>query len=402
MSMAKSGALALLPLVAAFCLNGFRGGAVAEEPAVSPPFEAAARVRVQFIEHSLLASDVRRVEFGAPMPIIPYKTRLDILALYPQAQARRMTLEGIVSTTWMPEKDDKGFLLLKKSGDAYTAAASFPVEGYYPIVVRDGEERVEFPTNSGRFAAPSLVWECLCDIIEASQSDAAALSTKWNQRLQDESVETMLVALVFLLQAPTAAPDWDALFKRLAPSPSGGPLNEAAPMLARLIPDEQADALADLFLAALQQGVLPLGPQAYADGLITLAMRKHPPARLEAINRLLLREYADPSGNQRLIQRFQQIAPALRECLDADINEFLGQMLTEPWRFPCMRTRGDLEELWQVMAKRNHEGLAPWLRDFLKQPTAEFLRLPINPLDMQQLMTLARQLLTVPTTDESS
>ena len=352
--------------------------------------DVIALVEVRSIEHGLLQSDVRRVEYGAPSPVVPYKTYLSVRRVYPSVQLHRLQLEGITISSWMPDEGDRGIIALRANNGEYAPAGSFPSDGYLPETTMDGEARIEFPPTSGNHAQATVVWEYLCDRIDLDRDvDAPETSAKWEARLTADAPETRLLALAYLLQTRHYAPNWRVILEREHDERN---LEMMVAVLSRMTPESRIAAAFNAFGMRISDINRPADAAMLAQNLLYMALHHPEQDRINALNRLFLIEYGPAENRQRLVHAFAQLEPWLDELKIEERDALLGQMLTEPWRFPFISGYDDIERLWKGLVARDHPAIQPYLRDFIKRPLQEFLRTPVNPQELQQLIDLAHQL----------
>ncbi len=352
--------------------------------------DAIALVEVRSIEHGLLQSDVRRVEYGAPSPVVPYKTYLSVRRVYPSVQLHRLQLEGITISSWMPDEGDRGVIALRANNGEYEPAGVFPSDGYLPRTIINGEERIEFPPASGNHAPETVVWEYLCDRIDLGRdANATEINAKWEARLTADTPETRLLALAYLLQVRHFTPDWQAF---LETEHDERHLEKTVAVLSQLVPEHQAAGAFKALATRINTLSRPEDAAMLSQNMLHMALRHPDQKRVNALNRLFLLEYGPVENRQRLIHTFAQLDPWLDELKREERERLLEQMLTEPWRFPFISGYDDIEKLWKALAAREHPALQSYLRDFIKRPLPEFLRTPVNPQEIQQLIDLAHQL----------
>lgn len=363
-------------------------------------FDALAYVRVQDIEHSLRASDVRRVEHGAPPPLVPYSARLVVLRTYPEIKLPRLLLEGLVAGTWLPEAETTGILLVAQSGREYVPAGTFPMHGYLPEQVVDGARKIEFPPGSGLLVPFDRVWDCLCSLhgLQSAPPPAAKLE-EYRGLLLSNEVETSLAGLFFLLKAPGDNVDWDALGARLTPAGHGAaaslPMETVSILLAEYASAESARPALEMVLGLLSRDDMRAFRKGTAGACFRLALRASGTDQAQLLETLLTREWDGPGGQESLAGDFAAIEPVLLN-LKGEQNDYLvARMLREPSRFPVLRKPPALGAFWKLLDARKHPALPDYLRSFLDQPSPSFLGLSLEPDELAYLVRLAKSIVNV-------
>lgn len=359
-------------------------------------FDAVAYVRIDGMEDSLRASDVRRVEHGAPPPLVPYKARLSVQRTCPNVNLYRLILEGLIAGTWLPEEDTTGILLVAQSGKDYVPAGAFPIEVYLPEQEVDGVRKIEFPPKSGILVPFDQAWDCLCDIQAMGTGPAGAeVLEKYRGLYLSDTVDSQAVGLFFLLKSPGNNVPWDALAERLSAagdSPKSLPPEKVLNLLADYASAENAGPALQTVLAVLPgHGRQPEG-ESLADVCLLLALRGGGTDQAQMLETVLTREWDGPRGREALVGEFVPVAPVL-ENLKGESNELLlGRMLREPTRFPALRKAADLGTFWKLLELRKHAGLPGYLRSFLQQPSPSFLGISAEPDELSYLSRLAKDI----------
>ena len=375
-------------------------GGATEAP---PPYESfaaqfgvVAQVRVLSIDHTLRASDVRRVDHGAPPPLIPYKVRLQVIRTHPKVELYRFTLEGITNSTWMPTPNDTGIIVLERAGQNYEPAATFPGSSFLVEQSKDGHQAVEFPPQSGCLLAYGRVWECLCDLLDArSDGLTEEQNTKWNHTLTKGRIEEIPMALFFLLNAPGTDIPWESLFNRLTmPADGNGqspPWEPVLQVLGAYASGKNASDAVGLIrdLAAARSG----RTHDFARVAMQVAARSPETSRVNLYSDLFSHEYDTRKGREGLITDFESLEPVLPLLANEEGRQLLARMLHEPARYPALRTAKSLEAFWIFLSKNQSEALLPYLEAFIATPTRETLGLQLEDAALIQLEALARALL---------
>lgn len=364
-------------------------------------FEVVARVKVRNIEHSLLSSDVRRVEHGAPIPVVPYKIWLDINDIYPKIKIPRLVFEGIANTVWMPEKDALGIVLLHQEGTKYVPVADFPGNCYFAQNPREGGEVAAFPPGVQESAPADLVWRCLCDLLDSRQHPPAKESLAfWENLAYQDAAPSALIALFYLLHIPQFQIEWNLLTSRMIsthptaePSkPALLPFCETTQILAAYVREESVYQVFEILLKTAPH-IRAVDAGCLATELISLIERMPPEKQSNALNQLFPVKYSKGTDTPYLIHSFAQVETLFSAGKCAARDDLLAQMVTEPQHFPCIAAREDFESLWNIAANRKIAALYPCLREFIKRPTAEYLHAVLNLQELQTLMQLASRIL---------
>lgn len=371
-------------------------GAQARGQATFPgTFDAVAHIRVDDMEHSLRASDVRRVEHGAPPPLVPYKARLSVQRTCPDVKLYRLLLEGLIAGTWLPQEDSTGILLVVQSGREYVPAGAFPIEAFLPEQEVDGVRKVEFPPKSGILVPFDQAWDCLCSLQAMGTGAAAAdVLEKYRGLFLSDTVESQAVGLFLLLKAPGSNVPWDALAARLSAEVNAESLSleDCLNLLADYASAENAGPALETVLAALPGSAKKPAGKFLADACLRLALRGAGTNQAQLLETVLTREWDGPRGREALAGEFAAVSPVL-ETLKGESNELLlGRMLREPARFPALREAADLGTFWKLLELRKHAGLPGYLRSFLQQPSPSFLGISAEPDEMAYLSRLAKDI----------
>lgn len=366
-----------------------------ETPEIIPVgYDAVAEVHITAIQHSLRASDARRVEFGAAPPLIPYKAQLIVQRTCPKIRLPRIRLEGIASTSWMPENDSRGILLLTRSGEDYLPAAPFPCRGFLPERDCDGERKIEFPPESGCLAPYPRVWECLCDLQSAQTATLPAARLEgWRKIFRENAPEEALVALFFLLNTPGNTPSIEMLSARLSPAVEGGPvplpLIPAVQLFAAFLEADTISPVLEMMLKAAPDADTCRNMEGLAGACLDLADRAPETDRIALLETVFTREWEHAGRKMALINTIRSVEPFLATEEDGALDPLLTKMLQEPARFPALRHYDDVALFWRLLDKRSHPGLPGYLRRFMDQPTAEFLGIPLTATAVNDLVGLA-------------
>lgn len=361
-------------------------------------YDVVARVQINIIEHSLRASDARRIQYGAAPPLVPYKAELAVRQTCPQVKLPRLRLEGIVATGWMPEVESRGLLLLTESGGKYLPAAPFPCQGYLPEIEQDGVSKIDFPPASGCLVPASLVWECLCDVRSARAGTLPPERVEtWRLMFQEHGEEDALTALYFLLNVPGDLLSFESLSMRFASSGTESP----APLSPAPVVQQLAAFLVSEQAATALQLALDAAPRVPADALakyawhsLALAGRAPVQERAALYEAVFAREWEQENGAKvALIPGFDENEALFIAGLEKETGiPLLTRMLEEPSRFPALRRQPDLARFWKLLSEGSHPGLADYLRRFLADPTPAFLGIPITASAVQELAGLAQRL----------
>jgi len=370
-------------------------GFVGPEAVIPASYDVAARVQITTITHSLRASDARRIQYGAPPPLVPYKVELAVHQTCPQVKLPRLRFEGIVATGWMPEIESRGILLLTESGSGYQPVAPFPCQGYLPEIEQDGISKIDFPPTSGYLVPASLVWECLCDLRSARAGTLPAdRLEKWHGVFGGPGKEEAVAALFLLLNAPGSSLSMEALSARLAGMEGQAPLppGPAVQLLAAFLPAEQAGAAVKL--------ALDTAPHISADAMATfasncLALAGRAPAeeQVALFDAVFARKWKQETGAETALIPEVSVIEAHAAVLEPKTAvPLLTRMLEEPSRFPALHRQPNLAHFWKLLSERAHPGLQDYLHRFLAQPTAVFLGIPMTAAAVEELVQIAKTL----------
>lgn len=366
-----------------------------------------ARCEVRQITHGLLLSDVRRVESGAPVPVIPYRVTLDLLQAHPRRPVNRLQLESIVITTWMPSENDRGIISLQGQGREYYPSGIFPTEGYLPEKHVNGEKVIEFPPDSGNMASADWVWECLCDLLDSRldsrDAESAATQEKWTKRLLESGLSGSIVALQYLLRGPETMPALDAVMDKLPAMIQEvsekqdlvDPFNNCIlKPLARQASEEQAKAAYDTLMDYVSTPEFKAKTWT-AEVLAELACRKPSGERVQALRTLLGFEFSDGTTKRRLISSISSLTPAFRNNKGDDLLAFQETMLRTPQEFAILLSAEELALYWELLAEIHHPVLREYLIGFLKSPTPAYLEISAAPPAIESLKQKAEKLIAV-------
>ena len=357
-------------------------------------FDAVAYVHIDDMENSLRASDVRRVEHGAP-PLVPQGTA-QRAAYLPGSASLPAALEGLIAGTWLPEDDTTGILLVAQSGKEYVPAGAFPIEVYLPEQEVDGVRKIEFPPKSGILVPFDQAWDCLCSIqaMGTGPADADVLE-KYRGLFLSKTADSQAVGLFFLLKSPGNNVPWDALAERLSATgdnPQSLPLERVLNLLADYASAENAGPALQTVLTALPGNGRQPAAASLADVCLRLALRGGGTTQAQMLETVLTREWDGPQGREALVGEFAPVALVL-ENLKGESNELLlGRMLREPARFPALRKAADLGTFWKLLELRKHAGLPGYLRSFLQQPSPTFLGISVELDELSYLSRLAKDI----------
>ncbi len=399
--------LIILPVL---CVSGQESHGVKTEPQAGilpTAYDVIAEVRITNIQHSLRASDARRVEYGAPPPLIPYKALLEVRRTYPKIRLYRLVLEGLAATGWMPEQNMGGILLLTRSGDNYIPAAPFPLEGFLPEQEINGEAGIEYPSGSGVRIPVAHVWECLSDLLDARTTPpAAALVEKWRRVFLEGEPQAALASLLFLLCAPGDTLSCEMLSARLAPGSGDGPASlpfvPAVQILAASVSPEKAASILELVLDTAPEAVMPDTIPVLAAACISFVSRVPEDQRAASLEKLLACEWERNGFKEALINTIAPVESLLLATGDQAHMLLLGRMLKAPSHFPFLRRHDALEVFWKLLDRQSHPELKPYLQRFLEKPTSEFLGIPLATQDLQSLVSLAKRMTDITSTAGTS
>lgn len=357
-------------------------------------FDAIAQVKVQQISHTLRSSDVRRMEQGAPPPLIPYKVLMIVKQSVPETGLRRLIFDGLTTTTWMPDEESAGILLLVSDGGKFYPADRFPTENFLLERVVDGQRLVDFPPGKGVPVPFTLAWNCLCDLLNARETPASPEHIEnYTRFLLDGGPDKMATGLFFLVQVSGADLPWTALGRRLSLAGKSSletlPLNSALNILAAYAQPGQANPALEMMLTVLPGQEAPVDWEQTARACLELATRATEAEQAFLLENVLTREYDLPGGRQALVQDLAP-AEAILAGLEGEANTaLLTRMLREPARFPILRNAKTLGAFWKLLDGRKHPGLSAYLQVFLQQPSAALPGLQLTQAEVQELVHVA-------------
>lgn len=359
------------------------------EPSTMPTvhFTVVARVSVQTIDHPLRSSDVRRVEYGAPTPIIPYKVRLKLIKSCPPVPVNRFEFEGITRTLWMPNKDDEGIILLVPKDKSYGPSDEFPTPAFLPIEQNNGTKVVAFPYQNGRRIPMGNVWECLCDLVETrNRGPKTDINQKWATRLESKNPEEFLLALYFLLNVPGAHINWDILGSHLAATSSQGELfAQITAVIAQYATAENAAPALQALLTTVAAMPIQIEVPLFLNQCLSLVTRAPQDQQINLLNRVFNAEVQLKGKKQTLVENFASIKHALAMFNDEVSDQVLVNMLYHPANYAPLRIVSELYFLWEHMATWEATVTQSFLKQFLEVPTSEFVGLSLNDADREYL-----------------
>lgn len=357
-------------------------------------FDAIAHVKVQQISHTLRPSDVRRIEQGAPPPLIPYKVLMLVKQSAPETGLHRLIFDGLTTATWMPDQESTGILLLVSEGGEFYPADNFPTGNFLPERVVDGQRLVEFPPESGVQVPFTLAWDCLRDLLNTRKTPASPESIEnYTRFLLDGGPDKMATGLFFLVQDSTADLPWTELGRRLSLAGKSHletlPLASVVNMLAAYAQPEQASPALEMVLTVLPGEETPLDWEQTGRVCLELAARATKAEQAFLLENVLTCEYDLPGGKQALVQDLAP-AEAVLAGLEGEANTaLLTRMLREPARFPALRNAETLGAFWKLLDGRKHPGLPAYLQVFLQQPSAALPGIHLTEAEVQKLVQIA-------------
>lgn len=357
-------------------------------------FDAIAHVKVQQISHTLRPSDVRRIEQGAPPPLIPYKVLMLVKQSAPETGLHRLIFDGLTTATWMPDQESTGILLLVSEGGEFYPADNFPTGNFLPERVVEGQRLVNFPPEKGVPVPFTLAWDCLCDLLNTRKTPASPERIETYTRfLLDGGPDKMATGLFFLVHVSGAGLPWTALGRRLSLSGKSHletlPLASVVDMLAIYAQPEQASPALEMVLTVLPGQGAQIDWEQKARACLELAARATEAEQAFLLENVLTREYDLPGGKQALVQDLAP-AEAVLARLEGEANTaLLTRMLREPARFPALRNAETLGAFWKLLDGRKHPGLPAYLQVFLQQPYAALPGIHLTEAEVQKLVQIA-------------
>lgn len=367
-----------------------------QQPAglVAGRYDAIAHVKVQQISHTLRPSDVRRMEQGAPPPLIPYKVLMMVKQSVPETGLHRLFFDGLTTTTWMPDKESTGILLLLSDGGEFYPADNFPTGNFLPERVVEGQRLVNFPPEKGVPVPFTLAWDCLRDLLNTRKTPASPERIETYTRfLLDGSPDKMATGLFFLIHASGADLPWTELGRRLSRAGKSHletlPLDSVLNMLAAYAQPEQASPALEMVLSVLPGQEAPVYWEQTARACLELAARAAEAEQAFLLENVLTREYELPGGKQALVQDLAP-AEAVLAGLEGEENAaLLTRMLREPARFPLLRNAETLGAFWKLLDVRKHPGLQAYLQNFVQQPSTALPGIHLTEAEVQKLVQVA-------------
>lgn len=355
-------------------------------------------VVVAHVEHPLAGSVPEPPPAGIPPFLLPYSTRLVAIRGNAGESPRDLRMEGISEASWMPERDARGILLLKKEGDSYRPSGNYPLSGYYPVT----NGLVEFPPFSGNTISAAAAHELFGKLAQgrgAGVPEERCRELEAFLRGDDFSLRT--AALALLLYASPAFPaartcsvsvgELHTLYRSARDADTKSTLRKHLRIMMRLallgMPEGGA-WLADMFMADMKT----LEPAFVDPSLLPMLLERiialAPPERGRALERLFspsVLVYSDGTEEPRhLIRDIIPLEPLLSEAQGEDISHVLLGLAREPQDRPAIRCADDLLLLWRILEKRGHAPFHDTLRDFRSGTWKPGLSLP--PSDMEQAM----------------
>lgn len=364
---------------------------------IATNFDAVAYVKIQHITHALRPSDIRRVEQGAQPPLVPYKAMLDIIRTVPETGLHRLVIDGLTTSTWMPEIENAGILLLVTNGTEYYPIDHFPETNFLLEETVGGKRLVQFPLKSGNPVPFSMAWDCLCAVLNARKTQVTPdCAEKYTRFLLEGGPEEMATGLFFLLNSDGTDIPWAAFGKRLSASPKNDPktlsLLAVMNLLAAYASPEEADPALETALAVLPGQLKPADWKQAAETCLQLASGATSEKESSLLEKVLAFECETQHGKQALVQDLA-LAATILAGLEGEANEaLLTRMLGEPARFPALHNGEALAIFWKLLDQRRLPGLPEYLHRFLQEPSALFLGIDVTPERLQKLVRLAKTL----------